>query len=160
MIADAIDVTPVLSPVYSQTYFDRPKTLDPIRIVTDGGRRKTDVNALTASVIRAASNSTSTVADLTRRSSPIAADAGGEVRRAVHHSQLRQATADRVKLLARKYGDKLDTEGGARLDILTQRIRKLNPRVTQRDLSRLATMVDEAEQISDDVASLRDEFNF
>ena len=57
----------------------------------------------------------------------------------------------RVALLARKYASISTTEDDARLQILTQRLRRLSPRVTPEDLNSLSTMVGQLEEMSADL---------
>lgn len=64
----------------------------------------------------------------------------------------------RVALLARKYESISTTEDDARLQILTQRLRRLSPRVTPEDLNRLSTMVGELEETSADLDEIRGKF--
>lgn len=64
----------------------------------------------------------------------------------------------RVALLARKYASISTTEDDARLQILTQRLRRLSPRVTPEDLNSLSTMVGQLEETSADLAEIRAKF--
>jgi hypothetical protein len=65
---------------------------------------------------------------------------------------------DRIKLLARKYARKgLSTEDEARLAIVTERIRRLVPRVATEDFERLAEIAEEIKRIGDEDAELREE---
>lgn len=53
-----------------------------------------------------------------------------------------RAAQERVALLTRKYAGIFTTEDEARLHVLTERLRRLSPRVIHEDLNRLSTMVD------------------
>ena len=64
----------------------------------------------------------------------------------------------RVALLARKYESISTREDDARLQILTQRLRRLSPRVTPEDLNSLSTMVDQLEETSADLDEIRAKF--
>ncbi len=64
----------------------------------------------------------------------------------------------RVALLARKYESISTTEDDARLQILTQRLRRLSPRVTREDLNSLSTMVGQLEETSADLDEIRGKF--
>ena len=64
----------------------------------------------------------------------------------------------RVALLARKYASISTTEDDARLQILTQRLRRLSPRVTPEDLNSLSTMVGQLEEMSADLNEIRAKF--
>lgn len=64
----------------------------------------------------------------------------------------------RIALLARKYEGISTTEDDARLQILTQRLRRLGPRVTPEDLNSLSTMVKQLEETSADLEEIRGKF--
>ena len=61
----------------------------------------------------------------------------------------------RLTLLAKKYEGVSTTEDDARLMILTQRLRKLSPRVTSGDVEKLTTMVGQLEQVSSNLEEVR-----
>jgi hypothetical protein len=64
----------------------------------------------------------------------------------------------RLELLARKYEDEASIEDMARLRILTERLRKLAPRVTDKDVEQLADMVADAEGIAARLAAVKEKF--
>jgi hypothetical protein len=64
----------------------------------------------------------------------------------------------RLALLARKYEGVASAEDGARLQILTERLRKLAPRVTPHDLEQVVEMVADAESIAARLAAVKDKF--
>lgn len=64
----------------------------------------------------------------------------------------------RVALLARKYEGVSTTEDEARIEILTQRLRKLSPRVTTTDLDNLSTMIGQLEEVSSNLDEIRSKF--
>jgi hypothetical protein len=64
----------------------------------------------------------------------------------------------RLALLARKYEGAASVEDTARLQILTERLRKLSPRVTDRDVEQVAEMVADAEAISARMAAVKEKF--
>jgi len=68
------------------------------------------------------------------------------------------AIESRIALLVQRYEGKSTREDNARLEILTQRIRRLSPRVTTNDLGVLTVMVDEIEEISLGLDELRKKF--
>lgn len=82
-----------------------------------------------------------------------------EYNQSIHESEEVEATnIDRIKLLARKYARKgLSTEDEARLEIVTERIRQLIPRVTIEDFEHLGKIAEEIKNISDADNKLRKE---
>jgi hypothetical protein len=64
----------------------------------------------------------------------------------------------RLALLARKYEGSASVEDTARLQILTERLRKLSPRVTEKDVEQVAEMVADAEGIAARLAALKEKF--
>lgn len=64
----------------------------------------------------------------------------------------------RVTLLARKYENGGSVEDEARLKILTERLRRLSPRVTTRDLDAVTVVVSDLERASKDLAAIRERF--
>ena len=60
-----------------------------------------------------------------------------------------------LALLSKKYAGVLDVDGAARLEILTQRIRNLNPRITEDNLTLLTNAVNDVTEISDGIAALK-----
>jgi|GEM_PF-5093666 len=73
-------------------------------------------------------------------------------------SPVAAASESRIALLVQRYEGKSTREDSARLEILTQRIRRLSPRVTTNDLDVLTVMVDEIEEISLGLDELRKKF--
>jgi len=69
-----------------------------------------------------------------------------------------EARDTRLALLARKYEGVASVEDGARLRILTERLRKLAPRVTHHDLEQVVEMVADAEGIAARLAAVKDKF--
>jgi hypothetical protein len=64
----------------------------------------------------------------------------------------------RLALLARKYEGAASVEDTARLQILTERLRKLSPRVTEKDVEQVAEMVADAEGIAARLAAVKEKF--
>jgi hypothetical protein len=64
----------------------------------------------------------------------------------------------RLALLARKYEGAASVEDTARLQILTERLRKLAPRVTDKDVEQVAEMVADAEGIAARLAAVKEKF--
>jgi hypothetical protein len=64
----------------------------------------------------------------------------------------------RLALLARKYEGVASVEDTARLQILTERLRKLSPRVTDKDVEQITEMVAEAEGIAARLAAVKEKF--
>lgn len=64
----------------------------------------------------------------------------------------------RVALLARRYEGVSSVEDEARIKILTLRLRRLSPRVTETDLADLDAMVGELEKVSTNLDAIRAKF--
>jgi hypothetical protein len=64
----------------------------------------------------------------------------------------------RVALLVKKHEGKTSREDGARLAILTERIRKLDPRVTTQQLDSMADMVGQLESVSTNLDLIREKY--
>lgn len=71
---------------------------------------------------------------------------------------LTKASEARITLLVRQYEGVKSREESARLAILTQRIRRLSPRVTADELDAVSEMVDQAEDIAMRIAAVREKF--
>jgi len=74
------------------------------------------------------------------------------------NDEISRARDARLTLLERKYDGSASPEDVARFQLLTERIRKLMPRVTQQDFDTLNEMVESAESIAGTLASIRNEF--
>lgn len=72
-------------------------------------------------------------------------------------SERRIALLDR-QAQERHAGRTIPIEDSARLDILTERLRQLAPRVTSRDVSQLESMIDTLERTASDLAGIKAEF--
>ena len=64
----------------------------------------------------------------------------------------------RIRLLVEKYDGEVTHEDSARLDILTERLRRLSPRFTYGEIEQLSTMVDKVEGIANRVTELRKKY--
>jgi hypothetical protein len=64
----------------------------------------------------------------------------------------------RRTLLAKKYAAKSSKEDHARLDILTERIRLLSPRVTEVEVDMLTSIVDQAGAMSATLEEIRSKY--
>lgn len=69
-----------------------------------------------------------------------------------------RARRARVSLLARKYEGASSVEDDARIDILTERLRRLSPRVTKTDLETMSKMVEDLEEVSLNLEQIRENF--
>ena len=69
-----------------------------------------------------------------------------------------RARRARVSLLARKYEGASSVEDDARIDILTERLRRLSPRVTNTDLGTMSKMVEDLEKVSLNINRIRENF--
>lgn len=68
------------------------------------------------------------------------------------------ASEQRLALLVQKHEGASTREENARLKILTQRLRRLSPRVTAGDVVALTTMVEQIEEVSTDLDDIRRQF--
>ncbi|MDH5674634.1 MAG: hypothetical protein OEZ06_21075 [Myxococcales bacterium] len=64
----------------------------------------------------------------------------------------------RVALLARRFAGRTSTEDEARFAILTERLRRLSPRVTHEMIQRLGEMINAAEDVSEELDAIRESF--
>lgn len=154
-----INQTPVTEPRFGQIYFDKPKTPQYAELVSSQpqSRSSTSARSIQLRKIATSDDLTLTVADLSQRSAKeaVAVDQGISA-----HTELDKARNLRVVLLAQKFEGKLNRESGARLAILTQRIERLSPRITEANLNVLSGLIDEMEEVSSGIESLRNEFDF
>lgn len=154
-----LDVTPVTQPPYYQSYFDKGRTPLPERrsgVGTSPERRKqapvspTDTVVLKPREIARHDVSTQTGSEKARPTS-----AKAKQPHAAGVSPLVAARETRLALLAKKYEGKATHEDSARLALLTERIRRLQPRVTKHDVDVLTRVVDQVEQVTDSLAQMR-----
>lgn len=69
-----------------------------------------------------------------------------------------KTATDRGVLLARKYGEGVDREEASRLEILTARLRKLDPRISSSEVDSLAEIVGNKEVLKGELASIQDRY--
>jgi hypothetical protein len=148
-----IDVTPVIGTHYFQEYRDKGQTAfladSPASILqTDFGGR---------GIFAILRGSTGTATSLERQQllNSVAIDPCNQLER----SEIEAASEVRLTLLAQKYEGTSTKEDNARLAILTQRIRRLSPRITVDDLAVMTVVTDGIEKISADIEELRAEFD-
>ncbi len=79
-------------------------------------------------------------------------------RRSVDVNEIEKARAARLRLLAREQEGAASPEDSARFEILTQRLRRLSPRVGEQDIEVIANMLDDAEAISETVEAIRKKY--
>lgn len=70
-------------------------------------------------------------------------------------SNIDEIRDSRISLLVQKYEGAATSEDSARLDILTQRLRRLSPRSAPDELDMITVMVDKIEQVSDNIKELK-----
>jgi hypothetical protein len=149
--AIALDITPVSGPSYFREYRDNGRTP-----LSDRSKSHTfdatKVQAKTPVLIVQGTVQTQTVAELVK--------SGTEQRGVVDDVAVAADPAVAAKnvrstLLAKKYAGKTSREDNARLDILTERIRLLSPRVTNQEVDLLVSIVDQAEAMSANLEDIR-----
>lgn len=154
-----LDVTPVTQPAYFQSYFDKGRTPISERHASIGSaperRKQSSVSPTDTVVLKpfeiARHDSSSQTG--TQKSQPVGA--GVKSQQANSSSQLVAARETRLALLAKKYEGEPTREDSARLALLTERIRRLQPRVTRHDVDVLTKVVDQVEQVTDSLAQMR-----
>jgi hypothetical protein len=72
--------------------------------------------------------------------------------------ELSSASEARLNLLARKYEGTWNSENEARFQILTQRLRRLDPRVTSKELDSMKTVVGQLEDVSSMLSDIQQKF--
>lgn len=153
-----IDVTPVTEPPYFQTYFDKGRRPSPdLRTATlsTPERRQlpsvssTDTVVLKPREIARDESSLQTGEKQTRVLSSKPSNTQGS------RSPLVAAREAKLALLAKKYEGEPTREDSARLALLTERIRRLHPRVTKHDIDVMTTVVSQVEDVTDTLAQLR-----
>lgn len=154
----AIEQTPVFYQSYTQTHFERPSTAAPTNERRRLNTKSTDANSIALRGVAVSSVATATVAEII---------SGFQHRRALDATSkvadrpmgvAEKTQQDRVALLAKKYAGKLDSDASARLEILTQRMRLIRPRVTLATLSKMERTAEEVDEVTDGIAALRAEF--
>jgi len=139
----AIEQTPVAAHIYTQNYADRPKTPSPIQERRAPVQKATLPNVMEIPALAKTAATTATLADMSeRRQSKTQEDR--LVFRVDPATVIDKTRNDRVTLLARKYAGKIDNEGTARLEILTERLNRLAPLVEEETLDRVAQVVEVA----------------
>lgn len=155
-----LDVTPVTQPNYFQSYSDKGPTA--LAESQAGGtalspeRRKqarvTSTDAVVLKPLEIARHDASTQTGSKKSS---AATSGTKHQVATGVSKLVAARETRLALLAKKYEGEPSREDSARLALVTERIRRLQPRVTRRDVDVLTNVVEQVEQVTDSLAQMR-----
>jgi len=101
---------------------------------------------------------TSTLLELeTRRTPPPSARPAAE-ERTDSRNDVEAIAANRTILLIQRFEGRASREDEARLEMLTQRLRRLSPRVTREDMDILTAAVDEIEDIDRALATLDAEY--
>lgn len=154
-----LDVTPVTQPTYLQSYSDKgatPITERRTGFVPSPDRRKQELPRQTDTVVlkpfAIARHDTSTQ---TGSKKTVPTLSKGASQQKAGSSQLAVARETRLALLAKKYEGQPTVEDSARLALVTERIRRLQPRVTKRDVDVLTKVVDRVEQVTDSLAQMR-----
>ncbi len=96
--------------------------------------------------------------DSTATAAELRAGGHGASQRAQDQDETLKARDVRLALLARKYEGTASVEDTARLQILTERLRKLAPRVTHQDVEQITEMVADAEGIAARLAAVKEKF--
>lgn len=154
-----LDVTPVTEPTYFHSYSDKGRPPDAQHytgIASLPERRKqvavspTDAVILKPREIARHDGSTQTGS---QRMQPVVS--GAKPQHQTGASQLAAARETRLALLAKKYEGEPTREDSARLALVTERIRRLQPRVTKRDVEILTQVVEQVEHVTDSLAQMR-----
>lgn len=152
----AIEQTPVAVQIYTQNYFEGPKTANPTHDRRAPTIASTKPRVLEIPVAQKSVTRTSTLADLSERRHP-----GGFANAPVsvdRESVIEKTRNDRVTLLAQKYAGKIDSEANARLEILTARLSQLAPVVDAGTLDKVAEVVEVAQRVSPRISALKSKY--
>jgi hypothetical protein len=148
-----IDMTPVSNSPHYQEYHDRGRTP-----LSDGKHRlsPTYVVSQISPIGRFAMSSTRIESESLQEQQKLIVDDTEES----HLPYLKEARDSRIALLVKKYeGAAASTnEDSARLDILTERLRRLSPRSGPNDLEVLTAVMDQIENVSANLLNLRNEY--
>lgn len=152
-----IQASQVLTPMLSGNYY--PDTVEPATRLLPASR--TDVHELPQTMLGEETHSfrrspgTSSLSLSELRADPVF----GQIWQAPIqplHDPVRQAEDHRLAILARKYeGTQLTREDEARVAILTQRLRRLLPRVTAKSWTIAEESVEELEAVAASVVEIR-----
>ncbi len=154
MSADASTIeTNIVTPIFREFAGERPKPSSVLYPRSEG----TSAVAEAASLLKSSASGTATVSELVTKV-PRKVASTTPLRGVIAAHSFEKARHDRIQLLARKYGGKIDAEGEARLAIVTARMSRLNPRITPSQIRRLEDLQDVTAEIGDALAALRSRF--
>jgi hypothetical protein len=100
---------------------------------------------------------TLTMAEL-RLARPMVARSDETAEKRSAEDEIARTRDHRIALLARRFEGTETVEDGARLRVLTERMRKLAPRVTSGDIERVVGIVADAEEIHSTLAGLKSKY--
>lgn len=149
--ANTLDVTQSSSPPFFQEYRDKGRTT-----FVEGEKsapQGTHFYVLTQPTLRRDADQTPIQSE--RDAEIVAPD---DAPNFVAPTQLDLASTHRSTLLVMKYEGVSSRESQARIDILTQRLRKLSPRVTESDIDHLDGVISSIESVSNAVEGLKHKY--
>jgi hypothetical protein len=149
--AGTLDITQVTSPPFFQEYKDKGRTK-----FLDGEKSSTQAThfyVLSQPMLRRDAAQTPLQSEGVAPAMEV-----NDVVSLVESNETDLASANRSMLLVMKYEGVSSKENQARIDILTQRLRKLSPRVTASDIDALGGVIDTIETISASVARLKSKY--
>jgi hypothetical protein len=148
--APTLNLTPISSVPYVQEYKDKDRTA--LRRQESSVVTTTDIIGQKILTFQRTKQSTPTAQERSQALTNLSAPDE------VESCELANARDTRMALLVQKYEGKASREDVARLGILTQRMRRLVPRVTALDLDELTGIADALESVSADIDNLEEEF--
>lgn len=154
-----LDVTPVTEPTFFQSFADDGRTPIAERRIgpapSPERRKQVSISPTDAVVLKPFEIARHDTRTQTGAKKSSTAATGVKPLQIAGASQLVVAREARLALLAKKYEGEPTVEDSARLALLTERIRRLQPRVTKRDVDVLTQVVGQVEQVTDSLAQMR-----
>lgn len=148
----ALEQTPVVAQEYVQKASDRPRTANPLVERRASVKHTTSPQSFIASGPTRTDMRTATIADLSDRRQAINYISPKVL---VSEDVIEKTSDDRVALLARKYAGKIDAEGAARLQILTERLNQLVPAINPQMVDRLSDVVAVSQRSNSSIEALK-----
>jgi hypothetical protein len=145
------NATPVTTPPYFQEYRDKGwvTSLSNQKVNSDISSRP-GMNVFQSG---SSFKSTQTISELVLKTESVDSPPS----EGLEDPQLTQTRESRLRLLVREYEGTSSREDTARFDMLTHRIRRLSPRVSQSDFNELDMIMSEIEEISDCLDSIQND---
>ena len=147
-------------PVYHQEIILTEKKVVPRYQITNVGLDQTRMIAIQPIGLLRSPQLSQTISEVENQSSQLLTpiDDPTMVENLTEDPKIAAARDIRIILLVKKYEGKSDREDNARLEILTQRLRRLSPVVTDHELTSATEIVDDLEAISSNLNKIRERY--